>query len=108
VKITKIVSGNNVEVGRLDVVTPSLLVYDTEYADEGNVVLDGCFALPDMLTFYGSENQETDWEEIVETGSIEYHSQTIEIKDSADPEVEALVEGIINKVPNMLQDGPKN
>ena len=107
-KITKIVSGDNEVVGRLDVVTPTLLVYDTEYADEGNIVLDGRFALPDMLTFYNSTDHEMKWEEIVKTGSIEYHSQTIEIKDSSDPEVEAAVEKIINKVPNLLQDGPKN
>ena len=107
-KINKIISNDNHIVGRLDVVTPTLLVYDTEYADEGNVVLDGRFALPTMLTFYGSTDCEMKWEEIVEAGSIEYNSQTIEIKDSADPEVEKFVEQIINKVPNLLQDGPKN
>ncbi len=107
-KINKIVSSDNEVVGKLDVVTPTLLVYDTEYADEGKVVLDGRFALPTMLTFYRSPDQETKWEEIVEAGSFEYHGQTVEIKDSADPEVEAAVEKIINLVPDLLQDGEKN
>jgi hypothetical protein len=61
-----------------------------------------------MLTFYNSTDRETKWAEIVEAGSIEYNSQTIEIKDSSDPEVEEAVEKIINKVPNLLSNGPKN